>query len=230
MRKFLLFILLNSYLKSEAQVIETGKRIIGGSIGFGYNSNKFDSILGNLPNYASKSGYINLSPSFGKALKNNLVLGGLISAGYNALESKSNNSDIIGKANGYNLGAGFFIERYFPISTKFSFSGSVPILYNHSRHINKTYSANNLFSTSTLKYNSIGLGVSPSFNYGINSKWLVQVSTGDFISIGYTKYKSTTEGSTITKHTQTGSNFGVHSSINNSRLLDNLSFSFRYIF
>ncbi|MBA2328541.1 MAG: hypothetical protein H0V91_02875 [Flavisolibacter sp.] len=230
MRKFLLLLLLNVYVAAEAQVIENGKNIIGGSIGFGYNANSADTILGSLPSFTSKSGYFNFSPSLGKAIKNNLVLGGRIITGFSASESLGNNREKIGKSNNYNIGAGVFIERFFALSNKFSISASAPLQFNHSRQVSKTYSANNWSSTSTLRFNGVGLSVFPSINYAIKNKWLVQIFTEDFISIGYNRYRLTNEGTMITPHTQTGSNFGVHSTINQNRFLGNLHFAFRYIF
>ena len=76
MRKWycLLFAVAFVTLTAHAQFIETGKRIIGGSIGLNFSTVN-DSTEAGGNRLKAKNFSISLSPSYGKAIKPNLKLG-----------------------------------------------------------------------------------------------------------------------------------------------------------
>jgi hypothetical protein len=74
-KTILLIVLFSASLISFSQVIEKGKRILGGSIGFNLSENTYNNDTSNNPESISNDFSINLSPSFGKAVKNNLIFG-----------------------------------------------------------------------------------------------------------------------------------------------------------
>jgi hypothetical protein len=55
--------------------LKKGKRILGGSLDFGFLHNQADTLASSEPSIKGGNSYLTLSPSFGKAIKNNMVFG-----------------------------------------------------------------------------------------------------------------------------------------------------------
>ncbi len=228
-KTILLTILSLSYFINHAQVIEKGKRILGGSLDFGFLHNQADTFATSGPSIKGNSSYFTLSPSFGKAIKNNLVFGYHTALGFSHSKSEDLRLKSTGKSNGYSASGGIFLEKFLPLNKSFSFSGHVPLTINYSSSKNKTFDNSVLLSTSTNKFYGLGIYVSPSLNYSLNKKFLMQIFLNDFISIGYGYNTSEMEGINLLKRKQSNSNLGVNTRINHFNTLSNLSFGFRYL-
>jgi hypothetical protein len=228
-KTYLLTVFSLYYFFNHAQVIEKGKKILGGSLDFGFSHNQADTLASSGPSIKGGNSYLTLSPSFGKAIKNNMIFGYHASAGFSHSKRKDLRLKTMGKTNGYSITAGIFWEKFFPLNKSFSFSGHVPLRINCSSSKNKTFDNSVLLSTSTNKFYGLGIYVSPSLNYSLNKKFLMQIFLNDFISIGYGYNTSEMEGINLLKRKQSNSNLGVNTRINHFNTLSNLSFGFRYL-
>ena len=213
-----------------AQVIEKDKRIFGGTVNFGYNQSQADTLASSTPSIKSSNGYINISPSFGTAIKENVVFGYLLSLGYSHGKGEDLRLNETGKSNGYNVGGGVFLEKYFPLSKSLSFSGLMPFQLNYSWYENESFQ--NGTSTGSRKNRSYGASISlyPSLNYLINKKFILQLTLNNFVSIGYRHSTDETEQPNVSPKDQESSNFGFNTRVNESTRLSDMSFAFRYIF
>jgi hypothetical protein len=231
MKKILLLaaLFLNSSLLF-AQVIQKNKRILGGTVNGGYNQSQADTLASSKPSIKGSNGYINLSPSFGKAVKQNVVFGYLVSLGYSYSKSEDLRLNDTGKTNGYTVGGGVFLERYFPLSKSLSFSGSLPLQLYYSWSENKLYQNGTLSGTSKDKYYGVSIGLYPSLNYLLSKKFILQLTLNNFVSLGYRHSTNESEQPNTSSRSQESSSFGFNTRVNESTRLSDLSFAFRYIF
>ena len=231
MKKILLFAALSFNCSLLfAQVIEKDKRILGGTVNLGYNQSQADTLASSKPSIKGSNGYINLSPSFGKAVKENVVFGYLVSLGYSHGKGEDLRLNETGKSNGYNVGGGVFLERYFPLSKSLSFSGLMPFQLNYSWYDNESFQ--NGTSIESRKNKSYGANISlyPSLNYLLNKKFILHLTLNNFVSLGYRHAIDETEQPNVSSRKQESSNFGFNTRVNDSTRLSDLSFAFRYVF
>lgn len=230
MKKVVLAIILFSVsVISYSQVIEKGKSILGGSLGFGFSHHKNESTTVSDPQKASGFS-INLNPSLGKAVKNNSVFGYYLSLGYSHGKNEDPNQNDVAKSNGYTSGGGIFLEKFFPLNKSISFSAYMPLGFNYNWNKSKEWTNSSLDRTSTTRNFFTGISLSPSLNYSLNKNFLLQLSLNDFVSIGYTHGTTETKLPGTTTQKQSSSNFNVGGQINYGKQLSSLSFGFRYIF
>jgi hypothetical protein len=230
MKKILLFATsLISYSFTFSQVIEKNQKILGGTLSAGFNHSQADTTISSEPSIKGNNLYFNLSPSFGKAIKKNLVFGYNISISYSYSKSEDLHLKQTGKSNAYGVGAGMFIEKFFPITKSLSFSGTMPLQLNYGTSKNKSFENSILITTQTSKYYGAGLGVYPSLSYLLNKKIILQLSLNNFIWIGYTYRTSEIDGSNVIANKQSSSNFGFSTRVNQQTPLSDLGFAFRYI-
>ena len=213
-----------------AQVIEKNKRILGGTVNGGYNQSQADTLASSKPSTRGSSGYINLSPSLGKAVKDNVVFGYLVSMGYSHSKSEDLRVNETGKSNGYTFGGGVFVERYFPLSKSLSFSASMPLQLYYSWYDNKLFQNGTSSGTDNNKYYGAGIALYPSLNYLLNKKFILQLTLNNFVSLGYRHSTNQVEQPNVPSRKQESSNFGFNTRVNESTRLSDLSFAFRYIF
>jgi hypothetical protein len=113
MKKFLLFALTAiSSLYASAQVIKKGDKLLGGNLSAYYRQSE---PVGPEYNYYSNIGIL---PSYGKAVKNNLVLGTRLNLSFYHSESLDN-SDHKTFQTSYGTGIGIFLRKYKPIQNRF---------------------------------------------------------------------------------------------------------------
>jgi hypothetical protein len=209
-----------------AQVIEKNKRILGGTINAGYNQSQADTLSSSKPSTRGSSGYFNLSPSFGKAIKENVVFGYLVSVGYSHSKNEDLRLDETGKSNGYTVGGGIFLERYFPLSKVISFSASMPLQLSYSWYDNQLFQNGTLSGTDKNKYYGASIGLYPSLNYLLNKRFILQLTLNNFVSLGYRHSTTQVEQPNVPSRTQESSNFGFNTRVNESTRLSDLSFAF----
>ena len=212
------------------QVIEKGKRILGGTVNLGLNHNQADTLASSEPSIKGGNVYVNLSPSFGKTIKNNLVFGYLTSLYYSHSKSEDLRLKETGKSDGYGVGGGIFLERYFPLTKSLSFSASMPLLLNYSSSQHQLFQNGTLSSTNKDKYYGASLSLYPSLNYLLNKRFVLQLTLNNFGSFGYGHYTNEVEGPNIAANKRESSNFGFNTRVNEQTRLSDLGFAFRYIF
>lgn len=229
-KTILLTILSLSYFINLAQVIEKGKRILGGSIGFNLSQNTYNDDAANDPESISNDFSINLSPSLGKAVKNNLIFGHELHLGYSHSKNEHIGVSDGSKGNGYVIGAGVFLEKFYPITKSLSFSGYMPLTASYGTGEGKEWTNSSLFKTTSAKNFNVGISLSPSLNYSANKNFLIRLYLNDFIGLGYTHGTVEIKESNQTNQKLGNSIFRLSSSINNAKQLSSLNFGFSYIF
>ena len=199
----LLFFAITFY--SQAQVSK-GTILLGGNVGF--SSQKTENPPGSTPD-ESKNTYISLSPSIGKAIKDNLVAGINLNYAYSKTTETTSGVKSDQKTNSYGLGV--FLREYIPLGKGFSVFTQETLGGFYS----KTTSDGLQLSTAT----SVALGFYPGIAYNITKQ--VQLETGftDLFSIGYSH--STNTGGSKTNGFSAGANLsnGLENFVVGCRLL-----------
>jgi hypothetical protein len=219
-----------SVVSSHSQIIGKSQKILGGTIGLGYSNNKSDTSIANGGSFAGDNFYILLSPSFGAAVKNNLVLGYRATLGLDYSKTEDKLNSMVGKTNGYQLGIGVFVERFYPLRGGFSLSVTPDLGVSYNYFEDEVFYNSNLDSKGTTNLHTVGLQIFPSLNYSFNERFLIQFSLNDFIGIAYRWNSTEVTSSNVTPKKQTSSEFYFNTVFNYSRQLSNISFAFRYIF
>ena len=198
-------------ITSSAQIAK-GSILLGGDLGFSTqkttNSQNADF---------TQSGFT-ISPSYGKAIRENLFLGGF--ASYNYGKNENSFSPGLQKTNGWGLG--MFIRKYHKLGNgAFSFFAQGSAGYAYYKNYN-FYGPDN---STTEKRNSVYVNIYPGINYKINKRLQLETGFNNLVSLGY--YHSINEMSGIGGVSKTISNgFNLNTSINN---LSNLYAGFRVL-
>lgn len=231
MKKILLLtvVILNCSLLF-AQVIEKDKRIFGGTVNLGFNHNQSDTVGSSEPSTKNSGEYINLSPSFGKAIKNNMVFGYMISLNYSHNKAEDFSSNQRQDANSYGAGAGLFFERYFPLTKSISFSAVLPLQVYYNSAESKYFQNGTLSNTRKDKSYGAVVSLYPALNYSLNKRFLLQLTLNNFVSLGYMHSRNETEAPNTPAVKQEGASFGFNTRVNEQTRISDLGFAFRYIF
>jgi hypothetical protein len=171
----------------HAQIVK-GDKLLGGSIGF---------VRANTNNYGNGSisapyNSVNFSLSYGKAVKNNTVLGVNTSFGYsnqNTVQYDAVNGTVSTNNKMISGGAGIFKRRYVPLGKDFYFFGQMGATLNYGR----SNSANTVVSPSGMvtyqkdisTTGGINLYLYPGFSYQLNNRFMLDISLGNLLDIGY---------------------------------------------
>jgi len=183
MKKILLsslavFIVLLSHAQQSQQAqqsqIKKGTVFIGGSIGFSKQTPSND----NPNNYYQKVTNVNLFPSIGWAIKDNLVFGVMLGYGYQK-SSQSPVDTLYSKNQTYS--AGVFLRKYKYLGSGFSLFGQGNLFYTYGKTSN--YNGSQFYQTYS-SYN-VGLNFNPGVAYRINSHWQIETI---FPNLGYINY------------------------------------------
>lgn len=167
-------LLLCTALTPEARAqIKKGDILLGGNLSFYHARDEGANSVG------SSETIIGLYPSFGKAIKDNLVLG--LNLEYSQVHWKANAApEYLNNTDTY--GGGVFVRRYKYLGSGFSafIQGDLNYLYTKQKQRNSGGT-----TTSNLKTNAINAGFDPGIAYAISKK--IQVETG-FQNLVYANY------------------------------------------
>lgn len=143
-------------LSSQSQVLNKGDKLFGGSFSFSvFNNNESG------PNYYN-TGNVGLFPSFGWAMKNNLVFGVQGSAGFSRSQTSYNVSDKR-TVTSFSFGPGIYIRKYKELRDRFG------LYFNHGVNANYGTTKEKLSSSPGTKYEF--WGGSYSFSPGVFYKF-----------------------------------------------------------
>lgn len=126
----------------------------------------------------SKQSGINISPVFGKAIRNNLVLG--VNVGFNILNNDVPPSNGEYESKGYN--AGLFLRKYKNVGTGGFYifiQGGLGVNYYHEKREN--YYA--IFDT--FKRTTVGLNAYPGISYAISKKLHLESGFNNLLRLDY---------------------------------------------
>ncbi len=177
---YLFIVFIFASLVSSAQ-ISRGSVLLGGDLSFG--SQKGNTTSTNLNDYSS-SNFI-FAPSIGKAIKDNLVLGGMLTYGHqqNSNDQGGGNNS---KSTGDTYGLGVFLRKYFPLGKGFSFFTEAQLAGYMIE--NKTD------GTLTGKTENLTFAFSPGVAYGISRRVQLELGLPEFFSATYSHNKSLNAG------------------------------------
>jgi len=204
MKKTLLAILAVSlFVYSANAQIKKGSVFLGGDISGSTQKTKSNDVITN------KQSGINILPVFGKAIKDNLVLG--INAGFGIYDNEHPTGDNTNfDANSYNVGV--FLRKYKNVGTSGFYlfvQGGLGAHYMIQKQEGGSY----LPSFDELKRTSIGLSAYPGLSYAVSKKLHLETGFNNLLSMNYfhEKRQASNPGS-ITKT----NGFSVASSLNNA--------------
>lgn len=179
--------------------IKKGAVFLGGDIGGSSQKTKTGGTITN------KQEGLNISPVFGKAIKENLILGG--NAGFGLYENNTGTSTNFQRSSSY--GAGIFIRKYKPIGNS-SFSmflqGGFGVNYNSNEDVSPF---SNFYKTT--RYN-IGISVYPGMSYAVSKRLQLETGFNNLLSLNYFTEKR--ENNTVPGTVKT-TGVNISSSLNN---------------
>lgn len=185
--------------------IKKGAIFLGGDIGGSTQKATYSNSTD-----VSKQNGLNISPVYGKAIKENLVLG--LSASINIYNNKSTGSGSEVKQNSY--GAAVFIRKYKPIGKSgFSLFAQGDLGYSYSNSKNNPQSTN----YSINKRNNVGINLFPGISYTISRKLQLETGLANLLSLNYTTQKQDNGGAIPYSTKANGFSFG--SSIDGTSLV-----------
>lgn len=177
--------------------INKGAIFIGGDLGI-YGSNTSSE---NPNEYASKSNQYYFYPSVGKAVKDNIVVGGnLLLSFTNSTQQPYNN-----KSKTNRIGAGIFIRKYLPIGKSFYLFGNAAL---NGQSIYNNYSTPQIPTRKETGY-AIGATLIPGVSYQLNNCLFLEVALSNLITLGYQQLNAQDEnaGGGIYKSSSKSFNF-----------------------
>jgi hypothetical protein len=171
---------------------------LGGSIGYGSTKNDYaNSTL------ESKSHTVSFSPAVGVAVKDNLIVGVMLSY----TNKKTKNIGYVEKAKETSTGGGVFVRQYVPIVNKLYLFGEASALFR-SLKSNEELSYNNPSMKNKTKGWDAGLALTPGVALGINKKVQLESGFNSLFSAVYNKRKIDNSG-TADDYTQKNFNAGI---------------------
>jgi hypothetical protein len=207
---YLLMLFISTGLASNAQV-KKGNWLLGGDVSF--NAQNVSEPLGN--SYSSGTTTISLSPSLGKAIRDNFILG----FDLNYLHSQSTDVDQNGvstKSKIDEYGLGVFLREYKPLGKGFSLFAQERLGGNYE------IGGTNSFFNSGKTYN-LSLGITPSLAYAVCGRLQVEVTLANMLSISYYHQGYGSDPNTVrTKEFNIGTNL-------NNEIFQSVEFGFRFL-
>jgi hypothetical protein len=203
-------------LASNAQ-INTGRYLLGGSFNI-YNAKNFQ------PSSNSKFKSLNANIQFGKVVKENTVVGLILSYGYsNYYYTNTPDYTKINQSR-----AGIFYRKYKGLAKDFYFFGEVDAAYSHTENT-QAYFQN---GTQTQGSKSISDGGSASFvpgiSYAVGKRMQIELLMPDIIQLSYSHIKTDYYNSTVPPPLdQKGNIFSFNTNLN-ANLLSNFGIGFKF--
>jgi hypothetical protein len=173
-KKILLVIFISSFVTAVHAQIKKGAIFLGGNIGFSIQDSK--TTQATAPGFDDKNTYVSISPVFGKAIKDNLILGADIIWSYSKVESS------LQKTHAY--GAGVFIRKYKELGKGFYVFGQTRIGGSYNS-LENGYTNNQASSYDKTTGYSAAINIYPGVSYSISRK--LQLETG-FNNLAYLSF------------------------------------------
>ena len=180
---YVLFITVFICSVSQAQ-IKKGEIVLGGNLGYEDQSYTTNSPGTNSSTYSSKTPAIGLS--FGKAIKDNLVLGANISYDHSG---SSYTPGTATTSNGFS--AGVFLRKYKLLGAGFYVFGETTLSgsYNHNGQPQQLGSG---LTSGVIDDYGFSLQFRPGLAYALSPKWQLEAELPSFLTLAYSHSKQTT--------------------------------------
>ena len=205
MKKFYLFfcLVLTGFL-SHAQ-INKGTIVLGGNIAYDETSSSSNTIPGTPLNKVTE---LSLNPSFGKAIKDNLVLG--FDVAYTHM-TNSFEPEYKDKSDGF--GAGVFLRKYKPLGNGFYLFGQSRLGGNYSHGSNTNPPSPNGAVSDITNGFGFSLQFYPGIAYALNHRWQLEMGLPNFFVVNYSNSKETVAYAGQPNQVSRDNNFSVTSAI-----------------
>jgi hypothetical protein len=183
MRKTLLFLFACLFINSFVQAqIKKGTILLGGNISASSSKTETSTTIPS----EQKSRGINISPSLGFTIKENLILGGGVNYGYSSSTEQSF------KRTNNNYGANLFLRKYLTLEKGFYLFGEGSAFVNKAN----TEDKNSGTISSSNKFLTVGLNFNPGVSYAVNNRFHLEVGLNNLGYISYQKQKYTSGSNT----------------------------------
>jgi len=198
----------------QAQV-KKGDIVLGGNLGYNHSSSKED----NSGITTSSGNNLAINPSFGKVIKDNLVLGFDVNYTHGSATYTGNNT-----TTGNGGGGGVFLRKYKPLGNGFYLFGQSSLTgnYTHNAQVNPSVGQGQI-QNETGDVTSFALQFFPGIAYALSPKWQLEAGLPSFFSITYSHAREKelfTGGVGIpTLTSETNNNFSITSSLTGSNTL-----------
>jgi hypothetical protein len=194
---------------SQAQIkegttaqIKEGVTLLGANFSVSTTSDKPDGV-----DKPFKSTSLGFSPSFARAIRDNLVLGVDLSFSYGKAPSQYQ----VNQLNSY--GAGFFLRKYKTLGAGFFVFGQARVAVSYQD--NQTdYSGGTTWQRTDQRNLGGSLAFAPGIAYAISRRWQLETSVPNLASISYNHFSSTTKISNQPDSHDRSDTFGVTSTGN----------------
>lgn len=198
----------------KAQITE-GKWLAIGGISGGISNRS------TAPNEESKGSQFGVQLQLGKAIKNNVVVGGLV--GFNTSRNRQffNNNEI-SRGNFRSATIGVFARHYKSLGKGFNIFAQSTALVNASRDKSSIPNgASFVSSRSTV----VSIGLAPGISYQIAKKLQVELVANNLLSLQY----HNTKQYSVNQPTRTNTSFSASTSLNNGLNLGAMALGFTLI-
>lgn len=205
----LLFFFAIAYV-SQAQ-IKKGDILLGGTLNFGTQKTTTDN---NNPNPAYKQTYFNITPSIGKAIKDNLLAGFDLSFTGSKSTQGSGTGSYTNKQ--YNYGAGVFLRQYKPLGSGFAIFMQTRLGGSYNTQKNQMDGAP--YPYNNIKGYSFDLSFYPGIAYAITKRVQLETGFANLVDVNYAHSKNTitTGANNDVLSTARSNNFAISTSLNNN--------------
>jgi hypothetical protein len=214
MKKLLLVFPASILFHVASAQIPKGSLLLGGGVSVATSKTEMEN------NNESKQSNVAVNLSAGVAVRENTIVGGIVSWGRGVQKNNSNPPFTSYETNGY--GVGGFLRQYLPLGNNFYLFGQGVANYGHS----ESEAAPNIIGTTKTNGWSVGLSLAPGISYAVNRRFHLEASLNDLASVGYGQTKVTRRapgGWSTNKQ----SSFGLSTSLGSATPL---AIGFRFLF
>jgi outer membrane receptor for ferrienterochelin and colicin len=194
---------------SQAQ-IKKGDILLGGTLSFNTQKTTQDN---NFPSQPYKQSNFSITPSIGKAIKDNLL------AGFDLTFTGSTNTQGTGAGSYanklHNYGAGVFLRKYKPLGSGFAIFMQTRFGGNYNTQ--KTQYNGDPYPNSNIKGYSFDLSFYPGIAYAITKRVQLETGFANLVDVNYSHSKNsqTTGANNDVLATSKSNSFGISTSLSN---------------
>ncbi|HMP98361.1 MAG TPA: hypothetical protein PKC24_01180 [Cyclobacteriaceae bacterium] len=152
--------------RNTTTVFETSTKSYEGGLGFDISNRTINNTR---YNYFSASLY----PSYGKFIRENLLVGVGINLGYGLQTTDNTNSDYFETTNSYNIGIRPFIKKYYNLAPGFFIYGQANARYNYG-WLNSEVEDFNFNQSNSGNSHNFGMSISPGISFFISPKFAIE--------------------------------------------------------
>lgn len=183
--------------------IKKGAVFLGGDVGFSLSNTSYNQNSG----FSSKAKdtYLNFSPVFGKAVKDNLIVGADLGYTY------SKNENVYPAQKNNNYGIGVFVRQYRNLGKGFYIFGQARIGGGYNTQDATDLTTQPATEIKTKGYN-VGINIYPGISYTITKKLQLETGFNNLAALTFSHSKAINESNTSTNVSNA---FSLSSSLTN---------------